>query len=120
MIEHDSTFAAIDAFAEQNREAILRDITRLVAKPSVEGEPAPGAPFGPGPRAALDEALAIAADLGLAVHNDHGYIGWAETGPIAKGQKYLATITHCDVVPAGNGWDADPFTVRVRARRIGR
>lgn len=114
MIEHDSTFAAIDAFAEQNREAILRDITRLVAKPSVEGEPAPGAPFGPGPRAALDEALAIAADLGLAVHNDHGYIGWAETGPIAKGQKYLATITHCDVVPAGNGWDADPFTVRVR------
>ena len=78
MIEHNSTFAAIDAFAEQNREAILRDITRLVAKPSVEGEPAPGAPFGPGPRAALDEALAIAADLGLAVHNDHGYIGWAD------------------------------------------
>ena len=28
MIEHNSTFAAIDAFAEQNREAILRDITR--------------------------------------------------------------------------------------------
>ena len=81
MIEHNSTFAAIDAFAEQNREAILRDITRLVAKPSVEGEPAPGAPFGPGPRAALDEALAIAADLGLAVHNDHGYIGWGRDRP---------------------------------------
>ena len=58
--------------------------------------------------------------------NDHGYIGWAETGPIAKGQKYLATITHCDVVPAGNGWDADPFHgagtgwLAARARRIGR
>ncbi len=107
-------FASIDAFAEQNREAILRDITRLVAVPSVEGAPAPGAPFGPGPRAALDKALEIAADLGLATHNAGGYIGWAETGPIADGQKYLATITHCDVVPEGNGWDADPYTVRLR------
>ncbi|WP_294539744.1 Sapep family Mn(2+)-dependent dipeptidase [uncultured Gemmiger sp.] len=111
---NDPRFASIDAFAEQNRDAILRDITRLVAVPSVEGTPAPGAPFGPGPRAALDKALEIAAELGLATHNADGYIGWAETGPVADGQKYLATITHCDVVPEGNGWDADPYTVRVR------
>ena len=110
----DQQFASIDAFVEQHRDDILRDITRLVAVPSVQGDPAPGAPFGPGPRAALDTALAIAGDLGLATHNAAGYIGWAETGPIADGQKYLATITHCDVVPEGNGWDADPYTVRVR------
>ena len=110
----DEQFASIDAFAEQHRDDILRDITRLVAVPSVQGDPAPGAPFGPGPRAALDMALTIAADLGLDTHNAEGYIGWAETGPIADGQKYLATITHCDVVPEGNGWDADPYTVRVR------
>ena len=113
-MNQDPIFASIDAFAEQNREAILRDITRLVAVPSVQGEPAPGAPFGPGPRRALDTALAIAAELGLDTHNAEGYIGWAETGPVAEGQKYLATITHCDVVPEGNGWDADPYTVRVR------
>ena len=110
----DQQFASIDAFVEQHRDDILRDITRLVAVPSVQGDPAPGAPFGPGPRAALDTALAIAGDLGLDTHNAAGYIGWAETGPIADGQKYLATITHCDVVPEGNGWDADPYTVRVR------
>ena len=113
-MNQDPIFASIDAFAEKNREAILRDITRLVAVPSVQGEPAPGAPFGPGPRRALDTALAIAAELGLDTHNAEGYIGWAETGPVAEGQKYLATITHCDVVPEGNGWDADPYTVRVR------
>ena len=113
-MNQDPIFASIDAFAEQNREAILRDITRLVAVPSVQGEPAPGAPFGPGPRQALDTALAIAAELGLDTHNAEGYIGWAETGPVAEGQKYLVTITHCDVVPEGNGWDADPYTVRVR------
>ena len=67
-----------------------------------------------GPRAALDKALEIAAELGLETYNAEGYIGWAQTGPIAGGQKYLATITHTDVVPEGNGWDADPYTVRVR------
>src|SRR5699024_10912931 len=55
----DQQFASIDAFVEQHRDDILRDITRLVAVPSVQGDPAPGAPFGPGPRAALDTALAI-------------------------------------------------------------
>ena len=110
----DSRWASIDAFAENNRDNILRDITRLVAVPSVEGTPEPGAPFGKGPKAALDKALEIAAELGLDTHNAEGYIGWAQTGPIADGQKYLATITHTDVVPEGNGWDADPYTVRVR------
>ena len=111
---NDPRWASIDAFAEQNRDNVLRDITRLVAVPSVEGTPEPGAPFGAGPKAALDKALEIAAELGLATHDAEGYIGWAETGPIADGQKYLATITHTDVVPEGNGWDADPYTVRLR------
>ena len=46
----DSRWASIDAFAENNRDNILRDITRLVAVPSVEGTPEPGAPFGKAPR----------------------------------------------------------------------
>ena len=62
---NDMRWASIDAFAEQNRDNILRDITRLVAVPSVEGTPEPGAPFGKGPKAALDKALEIAAELGL-------------------------------------------------------
>ena len=50
---NDPRWASIDAFVEENRDNILRDITRLVAVPSVEGAPEPGAPFGPGPKAAL-------------------------------------------------------------------
>ena len=46
---NDPRWASIDAFVEGNRDNILRDITRLVAVPSVEGTPEPGAPFGPGP-----------------------------------------------------------------------
>ena len=111
---NDPRWASIDAFAESNRDNILRDISRLCAVPSVEGTPEPGAPFGPGPRDALAKALEIAGELGLDTHNADNYIGWAETGSIAEGQKFLATITHTDVVPEGNGWDADPYTVRVR------
>lgn len=103
----------IDQFVQVQRENILRDIGRLVAVPSVEGPAAPGAPFGPGPRAALDEALAIADELGLTPGEGEGHIGWADV-PGAEKEKYLATITHLDVVPQGNGWDADPFTLRVR------
>ena len=40
---NDPRWASIDAFVEENRDNILRDITRLVAVPSVEGEAAPGA-----------------------------------------------------------------------------
>ena len=111
---NDPRWASIDAFVEENRDNILRDITRLVAVPSVEGAPEPGAPFGPGPKAALAKALEIADELGLDTFNADSYIGWADTGRIADGQKFLATITHTDVVPEGNGWDADPYTVRVR------
>ena len=111
---NDPRWASIDAFVEENRDNILRDITRLVAVPSVEGAPEPGAPFGPGPKAALAKAREIADELGLDTFNADSYIGWAETGRIADGQKFLATITHTDVVPEGNGWDADPYTVRVR------
>ena len=71
---NDMRWASIDAFAEQNRDNILRDITRLVAVPSVEGTPEPGAPFGAGPRAALDKALEIAGELGLDTFNADGYL----------------------------------------------
>lgn len=104
---------AIDAFIEKNKQNILRDIARLVAVPSVQGSPEPGAPFGPGPKAALEKALEIAAELGLATRSCEDKIGWAELEGTEK-DKYIATITHVDVVPAGNGWDADPFIVRER------
>ncbi|MBO5556505.1 MAG: Sapep family Mn(2+)-dependent dipeptidase, partial [Oscillospiraceae bacterium] len=78
---------------------------------SVEGEPAPGAPFGPGPRAALDLGLQIARELGLEAVDCEGRIGYAALG---RGERYLATITHLDVVPAGGGWTDDPFCLRQR------
>ena len=101
----------IERFVQQNEEGIFRDIARLVAINSVEGKPEEGAPFGPGPRAALDLGLQIARELGLEAVDCEGRIGYAALG---QGERYLATITHLDVVPVGDGWKEDPFTMRER------
>ena len=102
----------IDAYAEANGEALFRDISRLVAVNSMEEEPAGDAPYGPGPKKALETGLAIARELGLDAVNCENYIGYASVG--GSGDRYLATITHVDIVPAGNGWKADPFIMRER------
>ena len=100
----------LDRFAEENEAAIFRDIARLVAINSVEGEPAEGAPFGPGPKAALEKGLEIARELGLKSVNCADKIGYAQLGEGPE-DRYLATITHLDVVPTGEGWSHDPFTM---------
>ncbi|WP_418668058.1 Sapep family Mn(2+)-dependent dipeptidase [Allofournierella sp.] len=100
------------AFLQQNKESIIRDIGTLVAIPSVEGPPAPGAPFGPGPRQALDAALAIARRMGFEPHHHQGYMGWFDLP--GRQPQHIATITHLDVVPAGGGWRFDPFRMERR------
>ena len=102
----------IDKYVESNRGAILRDIARLVSINSVEGEAEPNAPFGRGPREALDKGLEIARELGLDAVDCEGKIGYACLG--GDSDRYLATITHLDVVPVGEGWTQDPFTMRER------
>ena len=42
----------------------------------MQGSPAPGAPFGEGPRRALDRALEIAARMGFEPHSHEDYMGW--------------------------------------------
>lgn len=100
----------IDSFIAENRENILRDISRLVKIPSIEGEPAPDAPFGREPKRALELGLEIAGELGLEHRNCENYIGYAELP--GESEKYVSTITHLDVVPVGDGWVEDPFTMR--------
>ena len=103
----------IDAFIAANKEQILEDIAALVAINSVEGTPTEDAPYGEGPRAALDKTLELAAGMGLATRNCENYIGYAELAG-ADPEKYLATICHVDVVPVGNGWSQEPFKMQIR------
>ena len=101
----------IDRFVREHEDSIVRDIARLVSIPSIEGTAEPGAPFGAEPRRALQFTLDLAEELGLKAVNCEDRIGYALVGE-DRGKGYLATITHVDVVPAGDGWEADAFTLR--------
>ena len=101
-----------DGFIEANMEDIIRDIKALVDIPSVKSEAKEGAPFGNEVRCALDKALEIAGRIGFKTVNCEDYLGYAEL-PGEKGA-YIGTIAHLDVVPAGNGWNTNPFDMVIK------
>lgn len=106
-----ATEKQIDEFIQKNWPVFLADAQSLISiDSSLDAEhAAPGAPFGPGPRAALDRALAIAERMGLQTHDGEGYAGYADL-PGESGQQ-LGVIGHVDVVPAGEGWGFEPFAL---------
>lgn len=96
----------ISQWVDAHEQELIRDITRLVAVKSVKGEPAPDAPFGPGPRAVLDEALALCSEYGFETENYGGAIGTADLNDLPSRVDILG---HLDVVGEGTGWDTPPY-----------
>ena len=92
--------------------ACLQENLRI---PSVEGEPAQGAPYGAEVRQSLDHILAAAEKLGLRTENMDGHVGWCEYG---DGDEMIAVLGHLDVVPAGDGWSFDPWGGEIKDGRI--
>ncbi|WP_251445325.1 Sapep family Mn(2+)-dependent dipeptidase [Vermiculatibacterium agrestimuris] len=89
------------------RGELISAISRLVAVKSVKGEPTAEAPFGPGPRAALDEAVKLCAELGFSVRDYDHYVGLADMN---DKDTQLHILAHLDVVGEGSGWSTDPYT----------
>lgn len=89
-------------------DQIYRDMKELVAIPSVKGEAKPGKPLGEGPYDALMWFLRKAEEMGLEVFNAGNKAGHAEYG---QGAEYDGVLVHLDVVPAGEGWETDPFVL---------
>ncbi len=94
---------------------MLQSLSRLIRHNSVKGAPEEGKPFGAGPAAALAEALSIASEMGFRTCNMNNYCGYAEIG---EGEELLGIVAHLDVVPAGEGWDSDPFTMVQKGERV--
>lgn len=107
----DALKAQIDEYVERVWPEVLEDIAALVSHKSVEELDcaSEGAPWGPGPREALDEALCIANVQGLAAHDCDGYLGYADLE--GESEKQIALIAHVDVVPEGPGWNTEPYEV---------
>jgi succinyl-diaminopimelate desuccinylase len=100
--------AAFDWLAA-HEDDLVRDTRSMLRIPSIEGDPAPNAPFGAANREALDLALKLAQDDGFRTVDLEGYIGYAEFG---EGPLILS-LGHLDVVPVGDGWKHDPFGAEI-------
>ncbi len=88
------------------RDDMVKDLAKMVEIPSVCAPASEGKPFGEESARALDEILKIARGMGFETKNVGNYAGHAQYGP---GGETAAVVTHVDVVPAGDGWDTEPF-----------
>ncbi|NLM71302.1 MAG: dipeptidase PepV [Synergistaceae bacterium] len=88
------------------KDDLLAALQESLRIPSVGGDPEEGAPYGAGPRKALDWTLAFAERMGFRTKNVDNVAGWAELG---EGDEMIAVLGHLDVVPEGKGWSVDPW-----------
>ena len=101
--------------AIQNRIAVhradmLRDLSALIEVPSVAKPGKDGLPYGAECREALRRAEAIAQRLGFVTEvRDDAVL----TVQWDKRDVNFAMLAHLDVVPAGEGWTGNPFTLTV-------
>ena len=100
---------------EASMPALVEDIAALCRINSVEGEAKPGMPFGEGVAQALETALKMGADMGFRTENFDNYVGHIEMG---EGEELLGILGHVDVVPAGDGWNTDPWGGVITEDRI--
>jgi len=88
---------------------MLKDLKELLQIPSVEDmtTATKEKPFGEECHNALEWFLKKAKAYGLKAGNVDGYAGFAEIGN--SGGKLIGILCHLDVVPAGEGWDYEPY-----------
>jgi succinyl-diaminopimelate desuccinylase len=106
----DPIVAKIQDWLNAHEQELLADTRRMLQIASIEGEPAPNAPFGPENREALDLALDLAAQWGMQTKDLEGYIGYGEFG---QGERLIVSLGHLDVVPVGPGWKHEPFGAEI-------
>lgn len=93
---------------EENKEQFYQDLDQVMRVESVKGESAEHAPFGQGPKVALETVMALAETYGFKtaiVNNAVGYAQWGED------KDYIGVVGHLDVVPAGEGWTFPPLQI---------
>ena len=89
----------------------LADLESLIAIPTIRGEQAPHAPFGPGVRKGMDQLIDIAEREGLAWKDLDGYALHIEYG---EGPLF-GILCHIDTVgiEKPDQWKTDPFQLTV-------
>jgi len=106
----------VDRIIDGFEKEIIETIRELVSIKSVKGEPEQGAPFGVGPKLALDKFLDISQRNGFRTGIFENMVGWAEYGN-AK-DPMVCILGHLDVVPEGDGWTFPPYAAETHHGKI--
>ena len=103
--------------AAAKKDDILRDLGELIAIDSSEDldNTSTEYPVGPGPVKAMKKFLSFAERDGFHIKNVDNYAGRVDYG---DGEERLGIIGHMDVVPAGDGWNTDPFKMLIKDGKI--
>ena len=96
-------------YIDSQKERFVADLARLVNIRSVREDARDGAPFGDGPKKALDEAIAICAEHGFNMTNYDYYAGETDLGE----DPALMILAHLDVVDEGEGWTKPPYEMTI-------
>ncbi len=75
----------------------------------------PEAPYGEEVHKALLHVLHLCESLGFRVKNCDNRIGYAEIG---EGEELVGILAHLDVVPAGGGWDTEPYAATLKDNKL--
>ena len=94
------------------KDEILCDLKRLVAIQSVAVPDCQteGYPFGAKSAEAIGFMTELAGQMGFPVENCDNFACHAQLGE-GGDDDYVAVLCHVDVVPAGDGWNTDPWTL---------
>lgn len=104
----------IHNYIVSEKDSLISLVSELVSVRSVMSDAAENAPFGKENARVLDIMLGHCRHLGLKTVNIGNAIGYADFGD----DPGLAVLCHLDVVPEGEGWKADPFTLRCENDRL--
>ena len=88
-------------YLEIHEPELVNDIFTVCRVNSERTEGQEGAPYGVGPKKALETALELAKSYGFSAEIRGDRVLCVELG---EGEPELAILAHLDVVPAGDGW----------------
>lgn len=96
-----------------HEQEIISHLSKLISYPSIYQKD--DTPFGIQNKKCLEEALKIADSYGLKTVNLDDYCGYVEIG---EGSEIIGVLAHLDVVPAGNGWNTEPFQLTIKDNKM--
>ena len=103
-------------YIRENKDILINELCGLIRIPSEKGERTESCPFGEEVDRAYSYMLGLAEKDGFSVFDADRYGGHIDFR--GRGGEVMGIAGHLDVVPAGNGWDHDPYGAEIDDGRI--